>query len=174
MQGLASFKASFVGLLRVIFLRGSPERVFYTRPRFIWGLLLAMCASAAVGFYFYQDHPVFVILRIFAKLTMFMLTIVFLTRKIARFRLAYMMLVLVLISLLVDTVLLVLAAFWPEAWRLGTGMVLGACAFYGASNTFAWGLRKPLWHGALVAGLYVAAALALEHAFRSLYTTMLG
>lgn len=167
-------QASFVGLLRVIFLRGSPERVFYTRPRFIWGLLLASVASGLVGLYFYHDHLVFVILRVFAKLTMFMLTIVFLTRKIARFRLAYMMLVLVLISLLIDVVLLVLASFWPDAWRTTTGIALGACAFYGAANTFAWGLRKPISHGAFVALLYVAAALALEHAFRGLYNVMLA
>ena len=104
-----SLGALISGMLRVIFLRGSPERVYYTRRRFIVALLLAVAVSALVQWFYHGDHLVFVILRVFAELTMFMLTMVFLTRRVARFRLAYLMLVLVLISLFADTFLLALA-----------------------------------------------------------------
>ncbi len=169
-----SLAATLQGLAKVVFLRGSPERIFYTRRRFIVSLLLAVAASAAVQAFYFNDHLVFVILRVFAELTMFMLAIVFLTRKIARFRLAYAMFVLVLISLAADLVLIVLSVPVPESVRGGVGYGVGLVALYGASNTVAWGLRKPLHHGAGVMALYVAAVVGLDSAFRSLYQTMAG
>ena len=175
--GVESPSATLKGLLRVVFLRGSPERIFYTRRRFIVCLLLAVLLSGLAQAFFYQDHLVFVVLRVFAELTMFMLAIVLLTAKIARFRLAYMMLVLVMISALMDTTLLAIAPILTvfadaEAARLWVGWAIGAMAAYGAANCFAWGLRRDLLGGAVVVLLYLAASLALDLAFRGLYDIM--
>lgn len=162
-----------VGVVRVILLRGSPERVHYSRRRFIVTLLLAVAAAGAVQAFYYLDHVVFIILRIFAELTMFMLGMVVLTAWVARFRLAYVMLLLVLISLGHDLVLLALAVVgqvtatlpWP-AWA---GWPVHLAALYGASNVLSWGLRTGLVRGGLVALGIVVLSLGIELAFRWLY-----
>ncbi len=162
---------------RIVFLRGSPERIYYTRRLFIVSLLLAVVASAAVQAVLFNDHVVFVILRVFAEMTMFMLMMVVLTAKIARFRLARMMLVLVLISLIADVLLTVVGAGVsyrnadPELVD-GIAYVVSAVALYGASSVIAWGLKRPLWFGAGVMALYVVAAVGLDLAFRGLYEVM--
>ena len=171
---------SFKGVLRVVFLRGSPERIFYTRKRFIVGLLAAVLFSGLVQAFYFGDHLVFVILRVFAELTMFMLAMVLLTRKIPRFRLAYMMLALVFISVFIDGCLLALSPLFGNGAAMGGEITryiawgLGAIGLYGASSTVAWGMRLPINQGALVMALYVAAAVGLDMAFRSLYATMAG
>lgn len=162
---------------RIVFLRGSPERIYYTRRLFIVSLLLAVLASAAVQMVLFADHVVFVILRVFAELTMFMLMMVMLTAKIARFRLARMMLVLVLINLLAD-MLLVLAGAAVSYRTAGTQLVdgvayvVGAIALYGAGSAMAWGLQRQLMFGVGVMLLYVAAVTGLDLAFRGLYEVM--
>jgi hypothetical protein len=169
---MTSLRSLVTGVLRVIFLRGSPERIFYTRRRFIVALFAALLASGLVQWFFYHDHVVFVVLRVFAEVTMFMLTMVLLTRKVARFRLAYLMLTLVLIGLFADLVLLALGLVLPIDYRIAAGLAAGAVAWYGASSATAWGLRKPWHYGALVMLLYVAATVGLDMAFRSMYEIM--
>ena len=102
-----------------------------------------------------------------------------LTAKIARFRLARMMLVLVLISLLTDTLMLVLspvggAGLWSPQAAQYVAYLLAALALYGAASVVAWGLNKPLYRGAGVIGLYVLAVVGLDMAFRHLYQIMAG
>ena len=164
-----SLAAMVVGVLRVAVLRGSPERVHYSRRRFIIGLILAVLTSAAVQWFVYHDHIVFTILRVFAELTMFMLAAVLLTAKVARFRLAYALLLLVLISLFADAALLLVAPFDLGAAVHTVGFVLGLIALYGASNTMSWALRKPLVQGAFVMLVYVVAVIGLDLAFQTLY-----
>jgi len=164
---------------RIVFLRGSPERIYYTRRLFIVSLLLAVLASAGVQVVLFADHVVFVILRVFAEITMFMLMMVVLTAKIARFRLARMMLVLVLINLLADALLILVGtvlSYRTADIQLVDGMayVVSAIAAYGASSAMAWGLQRPLMFGAGVILLYVAAATGLDMAFRGLYEVMAG
>jgi len=161
------------GIGRVILLRGSPERVHYSRRRFIVALLLAVAAAAAAQAFYHLDHIVFVILRVFAEITVFMLAMVVLTAWIARFRLAYVMLLLVLISVSYDLALLLLAVAgqilgtlpWP--WYAGAPLALSGV--YGAANVMAWGLRKPLLQGLLVVLAMLATSAAIEQAFRWLY-----
>ena len=162
---------------RIVFLRGSPERLYYTRRLFIVSLLLAVAASAAVQLVLFDDHLVFVLLRVFAELTMFMLMMVVLTAKIARFRLARMMLVLVLISLFTDLLLTLIGTVL--SYRTSTAELVdtiaygvSAVALYGGSSVVAWGLQRPLWAGAGVLLLYVIAARGLDMAFRGLYEIM--
>ena len=162
---------------RIVFLRGSPERIYYTRRLFIVSLLLAVAASAAVQTVLFDDHVVFVILRVFAELTMFMLMMVVLTAKIARFRLARMMLVLVLISLMADTLLTLIGAVvsyrTAEPQLVDTiAYAFAAVALYGAANVTAWGLQRPLHVGAGVMLLYAIASTGLDMAFRGLYEIM--
>jgi len=170
-------------LWRVVFRRGSPERILYTRRRFIIGLFAAIAACGLVHAFYYQDHLVFVILRIFAELTTFMMAMVILTAKIPRFRLAYLMLVLVLISVSMDTILIVLAALLagvmqvaPElegaTLRTYMGLAVALPMLYGASSCVAWGLRKPWSQGAIVMAAYVAVATGIDLAFRGLYGIM--
>lgn len=166
-------------VFRIVFLRGSPERIYYTRRLFRGALALAVLASVLVQIYYFGDHLVFVILRVFAELVMFMLMITLLTAKIARFRLARMMLVLVLISLLTDTLLLLMsplgaAGIWSAQAAQYAAYLLGAIALYGAASVVAWGLSKPLFQGAGVMALYVAAVVGLDMAFRHLYQIMAG
>ena len=161
----------------IVFLRGSPERLYYTRRLFIVSLLLALVASAAAQFLYFGDPFVFVILRVFAEVTLFMLMIVLLTAKIARFRLARMMLVLVLISLFADLILVVLSVGIPQAQvtaPLGrtVSWAVGGVALYGAGSVLAWGLRRSYFWGLGVIILYVVAVLALDSAFRELYAVM--
>ena len=158
-----------VGVLRVIFLRGSPERVHYSQLRFYIALALAVILSAVAQHYFYADHVVFVILRVFAELTSFMLAIVLLTAKIARFRLTYMMLLLVMISIFNDSLLLLFSVLPLEQYVMEIGLFVGLVSLYGASSVMAWGLRKPLQSGAGVMALYVAAVVGLDLSFRFLY-----
>jgi len=162
-------------VLRVVFLRGSPERIYYTRRLFIGALLCAVTLSASAQWLYFGDHVVFVILRVFAEIMPFMLMMVLLTAKIARFRLARMMLVLVLISALADALLLLISPltwFADPAVQAGIGYMVGAAAIYGCASVVAWGLNRPLSHGAGVIGLYVAAAVGLDLAFRHLYQIM--
>ena len=132
---------------RIAFFRGSPERIYYTRRLFIVSLLLAVCASALVQWVLFADHLVFVILRVFAEITMFMVMMVLLTAKIARFRLARMMLVLVLLNLFVDGVLVLMGMV--VSYRNTDPQVvdvlvygLSAVAIYGAGSAMAWGLQR--------------------------------
>ena len=171
--------------MRVIFRRGSPERILYTRRRFIIGLFAAMVACALVQAWFYQDHLVFVILRVFAELTTFMMAMVILTAKIPRFRLAYLMLVLVFISLFFDASLLLIAGVmallealaeitFDTTTRTYVGALLALPIIYGAASCVAWGLRKAWSQGAVVMAAYVGAALGIDLAFRGLYSVMAG
>ncbi|NKC01624.1 MAG: hypothetical protein GKR90_24415 [Pseudomonadales bacterium] len=161
-------------LLRILFQRGSPERILYARKLFIASLFGAIAASALLQHFVYLDHLVFVILRIFAELTMFMLWIVFLTAKVARLRLANMMLVLLLISILVDLTTLVLGLVTPVEWRIWLGIGVGAIASYGVGNVVGWALRNPIQIGMLHFYGYIAVVTALDLSFRGLYNTMVG
>ena len=157
------------GTFRVMLLRGSPERVHYSRPRFLVGLALAILASGLVEWLVYGDHIVFIILRLFAELTMFMLAVTLLTAKVARFRLAYAMLLLVWISVFTDTLLLLAAPFELGDAAHTLGFVMGLIALYGAGNVTAWALRKPLVQGVMVMVVYAVAVIGLDLAFQTLY-----
>jgi uncharacterized membrane protein YcfT len=166
-------------VIRIVFLRGSPERIYYTQRLGRYSLLLAVVASAAAQALYFQDTVVFVILRVFAEATMFMLMMVLLTAKITRLRLAKVLVVLVLISLLVDSLLALLGiglnlAGLEQNLRVAPAYLLAACALYGAASVVAWGLSKPLLQGAGVMGLYVLAVLGLDMSFRHLYQMMAG
>ena len=150
-------------VLRIVFLRGSPERIAYTRRLFI--------AAQAL---FWADHLVFVILRVFAEFTMFMLMMVMLTARIARYRLARMMLVLVLISLLADTLLIIFSGLSTHESASYLAYAIAAVAAYGASSCLSWGLKRPLWYGAACLGLYLAATVGLDLIFRELYGIMVA
>jgi len=172
---------SFIGELlvsvgRVVFMRGSPERIYYTRRLFIGALLGAVAASGVAQWLYFGDHLAFVILRVFAELMPFMLMMVLLTARIARFRLARVMLVLVLISLIADGLLLLISpavqVFDPAVAQHVLAYAVAAVASYGAASVVAWGLNKPLVRGAGVIAMYVAATLGLDLAFRHLYQIM--
>ena len=92
-----------------------------------------------------------------------------LTAKVPRFRLAYALLLLVLISLFVDAILLLFAPanLGPVVHTIG--YVLGLIALYGASSTVSWALRKPLVQGAFVMVVSVVAGIGLDLAFQTLY-----
>ena len=164
----------FQNVLRIVFLRGSPERIYYTRRLFIVSLILAVAASALAQWLFHGDHLVFMILRVFAELTMFMLMAVLLTRKIARFRLARMMAVMVLISLLADAVLIAASALPLAGSRDLLAYTLAAVAFYGAANSLKWGLNGAMRKALAYLGGYVAAVTGLDMAFRHLYGVIAG
>ena len=163
-----------VSVLRIAFLRGSPERIYYTRRLFLFSLLLAVLASAFAQYLYHGDHVVFVILRVFAELTMFMILIVLMTAKIARFRLARMMLPMVLISLLMDAVLTLLSPLPLAGLSDYVAFILGAAALYGATSCLAWGLKARLWQAACYLAVYVVAVYGLDAAFRHLYGMYTG
>lgn len=159
-------------LMRIMFLRGSPERILYSRKLFIGALVSALFASGLLQFFGYGDHLVFMILRVFAEITMFMLWMVFMTAKVARLRLANMMLILMMISVLVDSFTTFALLPTPLELRNTVGVVIGLIAAYGVSNVVAWALRKPIHIGALYFALYYAAVTGLDLAFRGLYEVM--
>ncbi|XOV83094.1 MAG: hypothetical protein ACFHXK_19860 [bacterium] len=164
-------------VVRIVFLRGSPERIYYTQRLGRYSVLLAVVASAAAQALYFQDNVVFVILRVFAEVTMFMLMMVLLTAKITRLRLAKVLLTLVLISLLTDSILVLLGlglnlAAVEQAVRVLPGYLMGAIALYGASSVVGWGLSKSIVQGAGVLGAYVVAVLVLDMSFRQLYQMM--
>ena len=159
-------------VFRIVFLRGSPERVYYTRRLFIVALVLAIAASAATQALLFGDHLTFVVLRVFSELTMFMLMMVLLTAKVARFRLVRMGLALVLISLFADLLLIALS---PMLQTNGAGLLafgVAGLALYGAANALAWSLRKGILNGLTYVGLYAVGVQGLDYAFRSLYQMM--
>ncbi|NOX50164.1 MAG: hypothetical protein GXP16_06445 [Gammaproteobacteria bacterium] len=164
----------FSNLLRVMFMRGSPERFLYSRWRSIPALLGAIVLSALVQHFYFGDQVVFVILRVFSEVTMFMLWMVLLTAQVGRLRLANMMLVLVLISLFYDAVLLLLSLtpIYAKVLFAHAGVmafIWGAIILYGAGNTVSWAIRSKLWYGCMHVFLYISAAFALEFSFRWLY-----
>lgn len=161
-------------VLRIVFLRGSPERIYYTRRLFIVSLFLALIMSGLAQAFYHADHPVFVILRVFAELTMFMVMMVLLTAKIVRFRLARMMLPMVLISLMMDSVLTLLSPLPLGTLTGPLAIALGAIAFYGAANCLAWGLKAKLWQAAAYLLAYVAAVTGIDSAFRHLFGMYAG
>lgn len=133
-----------------------------------------MAVSALVQSLVYDEHAVFVILRVFAELTMFMLWVVLLTAKVARLRLASMMMILCLISVAVDLTTLILGVVSPVEWRNALGFAIGALSSYGVANVVGWALRKPLQIGALHFAGYFVAVTALDLSFRGLYNIMVG
>jgi hypothetical protein len=106
---------------------------------------------------------------VFAELTVFMVWMVLLTAKVARLRLASLMLVLLLISLFGDSVLLLLSPLPLADVARPLGLIWGIALLYGAGNATSWALRKPLSHGCLQSGLYGLFAVGLDLAFRGLY-----
>lgn len=162
-------------LARIVFLRGSPERILYDRRLFWLGLTLALVFSALAEATFHQQHLVFVILRVFAETTLFMLWMVLLTAKVARMRLASLMLVLVWINGLGDVLLVLLSPLGLDpAVRMTVSAVLGGILIYGAANAVAWALRGRLSRGVLHAGLYAGAVWALVLSFQALYNIIAG
>lgn len=157
---------------RIMFMRGSPERLLYSRRTMIVALLLAVLLSGAARMVYFGDHLTFAILWAFAKTTMFMLWMVLLTAKVARLRLASMMLSLVLISLCIDGVYLLTGPLPLGEARTLLGRVWGLSALYGMASVVGWALRKPLGTGAMQATGYLAAVVGLDMAFRHLYATM--
>lgn len=176
MAGQVRFLTS---IFRVMLLRGSPERILYDRWLLRIGLGYALIASMAVQWIWHGDGVVFVILQVFAEVTLFMLWMVLLTAKIGRLRLASLIMVLVWMSALADSVL-VLAGIpaalgvpvQMEAVRQILSVLIGVVLLYGASNAVSWGLRKPIPQGALQAFGYAAAVWGLVLAFQTLFNTM--
>ena len=169
----------FYSLLRILFLRGSPERVLYVRRNFIIGLLGALVASGAAQYLYHGDHLVFMILRVFAEVTMFMLWMVVLTGKVARLRLANAMLILVWTSILMDTVLILIAPLmgWlnvEDVTRDFLAFGWGAVLCYGVINVIAWALRLRGFANMATVHLagYLIAVFALDASFRGLYNVM--
>ena len=168
-------------LLRILFLRGSPERILYERRFFIIGLLAALALSAAAQYGYHQDHLVFVVLRVFAELTIFMLWMVILTGKVARLRLASVMLILVWTSVLMDTVLLSLIlpfnllAATPQVFT-GTAYILGGALCYGLVSVVGWGLKSTQMTGMALVHVvgYVACVTFLDSTFRYLFNIVAG
>jgi hypothetical protein len=139
----------------------------------IGGLAVAVCLSAAAQSIFFQDHLVFVILRVFAEVTMFMLWIAFLTAKVARLRLANAMLILVWASVLMDAVFVLVGALFSPIGAIAdyAAYLWSGAIFYGAVNVIAWALRlrglfNPAW---LQVGGYVFAVWLVNGVFRYLY-----
>ncbi|MEM7002225.1 MAG: hypothetical protein AAF529_15655 [Pseudomonadota bacterium] len=165
-------------LLRIMFARGSPERILYDRKLLIVGLILALLVSAAAQWFFFGDHLVFMILRVFAELTMFMLWMTLLTAKVARLRLAGAMLCLIWICLLGDVLLLLLAPIMPllagSISPQTLGLLVAVVLAYGSASVTAWALRKPLTVGALHVLLYGVAVIALDITFRRLFEMAAG
>ena len=169
----------FRDVIRIVFLRSSPERIYYSQRLARVSVLLAVVASAGAQALYFQDPVVFVILRVFAEVTMFMLMMVVLTAKITRLRLARVLLVLVLISLIVDSLLSLLGAGFNIAGlgqdvRQGLAYAVALVALYGAASVLGWGLNKPLLQGTGVIVLYVLAVLGLDMSFTHLYQLVAG
>lgn len=161
-------------LLRVIFLRGSPERIHYSTKLFIVALLLAIAASAAVQAIVFDDPALLVGLRVFSELTMFMLAMVLLTRKVARLRLARFMLVVVAISLLADTALLLCGLLnFQSVTRIGV-YIIGFSAVYGASNALHWAIKGQFWLATVGVCGYVLVVTVLDNTFRGLFSVMMS
>ena len=158
-------------LLRILFKGGSPERILYSRSLFLAALGAAIVASVLAQWLAHNDHLVFVILRVFAELTMFMLWMVFLTARVARLRLANMGLVLLMISVLADVVT-ILAATALEAKVVS--VVIGLVVFYGIANVVAWAMRKPIQIGAVHFAVYLATVSGLDFAFRHFFDIVAG
>ena len=157
-------------LMRVIFMRGSPERVLYDRWLLRLGLLFAVLLAATAQSVLHQDHVVFVLLRVFAELVVFMLWMTYLTSRVGRLRLAQAMMFFFWISAFADLVLALLGLVGlDERWRDILAIGIGAIAAYGAANTLSWALRRKLsYAGAQVLG-YMLLTWALDAAFRALY-----
>ena len=156
-------------LVRIMLLRGSPERILYSRTEFIVGLALAVVVSGLVQMVFHGDHVIFAILRVFAELTVFMLWMVLLTARVARLRLASLMLVLVWMSVLVDVCLLPLAWLSQPDLRLALALLVGGALAYGASSAVAWALHRKFARGGVHVIGYIGGVLAIDLAFRHLY-----
>jgi hypothetical protein len=156
-------------LLRVIFLRGSPERIHYSTKLFVVALLLAIIASGSAQVLYFADDITLTVLRGFCELTMFMVGVVLLTRKVARIRLARLMLVLVSISLLADVVLSFCGLLDIPLTTNIAHYVIGIAAIYGASNALHWAIKGNFLLGVAGIGGYVLVVTVLYETFRGLF-----
>ena len=166
---------NLVSLLRIMFLRGSPERILYDRRWFILGLVAAIVLSALVQLIYFGDTAIFAGLRVFAELTMFMLWITLLTAKVGRLRLAQAMLMLVWISVVADAVLLLLGLLGlslPIAPRDVIAVLWAAVVCYGVVNVIGWARREAMPAAALQVLGYVVAVVVLDGTFRYLFGIM--
>ena len=176
MSAGSSFQVGNVAMsvVRMMLLRGSPERILYSRKLFIASLLSALLLSGLAQWLFHGDRPEFVILRVFAETTMFMVWIVLLTAKVARLRLASMMLSLVLMSALIDALLALLGLVLPVGVRVFVSAAAGAVLLYGGASVLAWALRKELLYGGMHVAGYAIAVYALDASFRHLFGMMVS
>lgn len=167
---------------RIVFLRGSPERLYYTQRFFLGALVSAVVASVALQAlqaFEVQDPWIFVLLGVFAQLTVFMLMMVILTARIARFRLARMMLALVLIHLFLSIALIAfhgLALALPGVQAVVEVITSGLylLAVYAAGSVAAWGLGQSLMWGVGVILVYAGLSLGLAGAFQHLLSIVLS
>lgn len=153
-----------------MYVRGSPERILYSRRLMIVCLLLALVLSGLARHLYFSDHMPFAILWVFAKTTMFMLWMVLLAAKVARLRLATMMLSLVLISLVVDMGYVVLSPLPLGELRRVVAWIWGASALYGIGSVVAWARRQSLLQGLTQGAGYLVVFMGLDLAFRHLYS----
>ena len=161
-----------IATLRIMYLRGSPERILYSRQLMIVSLLLALVVSGCARYLYFDDHIPFATLWVFAKTTMFMLWMVLLTAKVARLRLATMMLSLVLISLVVDVGYVLLSPLPLGGLADSVAWIWGASALYGIGSVVAWARRQSLLQGLTQGAGYLAVFMGLDLAFRHLYSIM--
>jgi len=100
---------------------------------------------------------------------MFMVGVVLLTRKVARIRLARLMLVLVSISLLADVVLSFCGLLDIPLITNIAHYVIGIAAIYGASNALHWAIKGNFLLGVAGIGGYVLVVTVLYETFRGLF-----
>lgn len=154
-------------LLGVIYRRRSPERLTYSRPMLIAGLVLAICAALLAHLFFFAMELPLAVLKMVCELGLFVLGLNLAVRARARReRVLKMALALVLISGLGDLALLILAALpLPDSVgvaRVGAGLVV-ASQIYGAVNCVQFGMTAPwLKAAAIVVGYVVATLLAYQ------------
>ncbi len=162
----------------IALLRRSPERLQPTQTLLFTAIALAMCASAAVEIVYWRQDWVQALLRVFSEFVVLAVGLVWLTRKISRYKFGKMIPALLLISAFGDVAIIVLGSLVtlvpliPATWSVVIPIAL--VQLYGATNVMQFGLGGSWMAAALYPLAYAGITLLLWSTLARLFVAAVG
>ncbi|MGI9328339.1 MAG: hypothetical protein ACR2PZ_24190 [Pseudomonadales bacterium] len=158
MQSLGSLSRS---VARILFARGSPERIQIAPQTLPLSLLLAALAYGLVHLYLFKLSGAQVALSLFSMISILAMSMAWMTRYVARRRLAQVLVAMLLISALLG-LLLTAVGLLPLADRqLWLALPLLLLLLYGLSHCLGYALRCSQWVALLWCVLFAAVVYGL-------------
>lgn len=170
MQSLGSLSRS---VARILFARGSPERIQVAPQTLPLSLFLAALAYGLVHWYLFNLSGAQVALSLFCLISILAMSMAWMTRYVARRRLLQVLVAMLLISALVGLLLAAVGLLPLADLQPWLALPLLFLLLYGLSHCLGYALRCSQWlalvwcvlFAALVYGLYTLLDQQLFHVF---------